>query len=233
MCGSCWSSPRFHRQRPGGPDQSGVDVCANAPADAPGPGAASRWPSVFFLKLSPWRRMKRQTVSCETSIPSARRSAASARTVQSDLAARRLLSVSDTLRRIGERWPPIFRGARPCPAHASWPIRTAEATDTPNRFAASRTVEPSASASATRTRKSRDSGRTIAAGLLPSSDLESRVPRVGESKSRFNDALTDSKTALHQTGRFYLPHRIALNSDSLRRSDGGWGDGKSGWLLRC
>ncbi len=66
---------------------------------------------------------------------------------------------------------------------ASWPIYTADATDTPKRFAASRTVKPSFNAAATRIRKSSESGRTIAAGLLPSDYLESRQLRLGEGRS--------------------------------------------------
>jgi len=62
-------------------------------------------------------------------------------------------------------------------------MRTALATETSNLLAAARTLSPSAKAAATRIRKSKDKGFTIAAGLLPSSNGESHPARFGNPKS--------------------------------------------------
>jgi hypothetical protein len=137
--------------------------------------------------------MKRQTVSCDTAMPAARRSTARARTVQSDFDASRAEISSAALSSMSGRGPPSFLASRPCPARASWPIRTALAAETAKRAAASRTVAPSASAAATRERKSRESGRAIGAGLLPRANVESHQPRVAESLFRFRAALTNSE----------------------------------------
>lgn len=97
--------------------------------------------------------------------------AASARTVESVFAARRLVIAAAGACRTRGQLPPIFRAAKPCPARAGWPIRTALATEMPKRSAATRTVDPSVRAAATRLRKSRESGRTMPAGLLPAAIL--------------------------------------------------------------
>jgi hypothetical protein len=62
-------------------------------------------------------------------------------------------------------------------------MRTALATETSNLFAAARTLSPCARAAATRIRKSKDKGFTIAAGLLSSSKGEAHPARFGNPKS--------------------------------------------------
>ena len=141
-----------------GQPRSDADGPASAPGTAPPSDGPVRAPPEFFLKVRPWRRTNRQTVSWLTDVPRAHSSAAKARRVKSRFSSRRAFSqVAISPVMMARAGAPRGRGARSAPARDFWPDRTAVAADTPNRKATERTVSPLTTADAIRVRRSSES----------------------------------------------------------------------------